>query len=157
MAVLRQIGVALELPFEILVGHFTASYSAAQAAILSAWRFFMGRRDFMADNYCQLIFNAWLEEAVSIGRVKAMGYFSDPMIMKAYQGGKWVGPAKGHIDPLKSIRADKEHLIIGTKTGAEITQEYTGGDYDSNIEIAKKEKQMRIDAGLEMPMNNGGM
>src|SRR5690606_23671598 len=34
MAVLRQIGVALEIPFELLIKHFTASYSAAQAAML---------------------------------------------------------------------------------------------------------------------------
>jgi lambda family phage portal protein len=37
MSVLRQIGVALEIPFEILVKHFTASYSAARAALLAMW------------------------------------------------------------------------------------------------------------------------
>jgi hypothetical protein len=31
LAVLRQIGVALGLPFEVLVKHFKASYSAARA------------------------------------------------------------------------------------------------------------------------------
>ena len=47
-AVLRQIGVALELPFEILIKHFTASYSAAQAALVEAWKFFSARRRWLA-------------------------------------------------------------------------------------------------------------
>jgi len=34
MAIMRQIGVGLEIPFEILIKHFTASYSAARAALL---------------------------------------------------------------------------------------------------------------------------
>ena len=35
-AILRQVGVALELPFEILTKHFQSSYSAARGAMWSA-------------------------------------------------------------------------------------------------------------------------
>ena len=47
-SVLRQIGVALEIPFEILIKHFTASYSAAQAALVEAWKAFSTRRKWMS-------------------------------------------------------------------------------------------------------------
>ena len=46
-AILRQVGVALEIPFEILVKHFTASYSAAQAALVEAWKFFCSEKIYL--------------------------------------------------------------------------------------------------------------
>ena len=53
VSILRQIGVGLQLPFEILIKHFTASYSAARAAMLEAWKFYKNRRTFIADGFCQ--------------------------------------------------------------------------------------------------------
>lgn len=101
-AVLRQIGVALELPFEVLIKHFTASYSAARAALIEAWRFFMARREWLAQNFCQLVYEAWLTEAVSLGRINAPGFIGgDPAIRSAYLACEWTGPAPGQIDPLK--------------------------------------------------------
>lgn len=44
-AMVRQIGMALEMPFEVLVAHFQSSYSAARAALLMAWKAFRRRRD----------------------------------------------------------------------------------------------------------------
>jgi len=55
-AILRQVGVALELPFEILIKHFTASYSAAQAALVEAWKFFSSRRSWLAIQLCQPVY-----------------------------------------------------------------------------------------------------
>ncbi|WP_061790678.1 phage portal protein, partial [Herbaspirillum rubrisubalbicans] len=63
MAILRQIGVNLELPFEVLIKHYTASYSAARAAMLDAWKFFRVRRAWLASNFCQPIYETWLAEA----------------------------------------------------------------------------------------------
>jgi hypothetical protein len=42
-AIVRQIGVALELPYEILIKHFTSTYSAARAAIPAESRAPRGR------------------------------------------------------------------------------------------------------------------
>jgi capsid protein len=52
-AFLRQVGVALELPFEVLIKHFTASYSAARSALLEAWKFYRTRRSWLAESFCQ--------------------------------------------------------------------------------------------------------
>ena len=107
---LRQVGVALELPFELLVKHFTASYSAARAALLDAWRFFRTRRDFMATYFCQPIYTAWMEEAVAIGRVDAPGFFDDPMLRRAYLGAEWMGDGPGSINPKDEAQAIKTRL-----------------------------------------------
>jgi len=102
LAILRQIGVSLELPFEVLVKHFTASYSAARAALLEAWKFFATRRYWLAVNFCQPVYEAWMEEAVSMGRISAPGFFDD--VRKAYLGTEWVGPAKGMMHDRRAGR-----------------------------------------------------
>ncbi len=115
-AVLRQIGANLEVPFEVLIKHFSSSYSAARAALLDAWRFFRARRDWMTTHFCQPIYETWLEEAVSIGRISAPGFFSDPLVRAAYCGGAWTGDGPGSIDPVKEIEAATKRVALGTST-----------------------------------------
>ena len=93
-AILRQVGVALEIPFEILIKHFTASYSAAQAALVEAWKFFSARRSWMADKFCQPVYELVIAEAVAKGLLHAPGFFADPIIRSAYLGSEWIGPVK---------------------------------------------------------------
>ena len=147
-AVLRQIGVALELPFEVLVKHFTASYSAARAALLEAWRFFRTRRQWLAENFCQVIYELWMDEAVALGRIKAPGYFSDPIIRKAYLGTEWIGPAPGQIDPGKEVDAAQKRVDGAFSTIEKETMELTGGDWESNMPQIRKERRMLKEAGM---------
>lgn len=148
-AVLRQVGVALELPFELLIGHFTASYSAARAAMLQAWKFFRMRRQWLAMYFCQPIYETWLRQAVADGRIVAPGFLRDPAVAAAYSGAEWIGPAQGQIDPKKENDADAIAEDRGWKTSAEITAEKTGGDWSRKHAQRAREVQMRRDAGLE--------
>ncbi len=147
-AILRQIGVALELPFEVLIKHFTASYSAARSALLEAWKFFNGRRQWLAQNFCQQIYEVWLYEAVASGRISAPGYFTNPLIRKAYATAEWVGPAQGQIDPVKEASAAGKRLELGLSTRAQETSAI-GGDWDANVAQIKKERKQMIDAGID--------
>jgi len=148
MAVLRQVGVALELPFEVLIKHFTASYSAARAALLEAWRFFRSRREWLAANFCQAVYENFMDEAVALGRIKAPGYFADPLLRKAYLGAEWIGPAPGQIDPNKEIDAAEKRVNLGVSTVEKETAELTGGDFERNIPQIKKERRLLKEAGL---------
>ncbi len=78
-SILRQIGVALELPFEILIKHFTRSYSAARASMLEAWRFFLTRRQWLATSFCQPIYTWVISEAVArISRAASCSTIAGP-------------------------------------------------------------------------------
>lgn len=147
MSILRQIGVALELPFEVLIKHFTASYSAARGALLEAWKYFVSERHWLAENFNQVVYEIWMYEAVSLGRIAAPGFISDPVIRKAYLGSEWIGPAKGQIDELKEVKAAKERVDMGTSNLSIETAEM-GRDWDKVHPQSAKEHNMRKDAGL---------
>ncbi len=148
-AIIRQIGAALELPFEVLVKHFTSSYSAARAALLDAWRFFRGRRDFVATYFCQVVYEAWLDEAVALGRVVAPGYFSDPAIRRAYAGAMWIGDGPGSLDPSKEVSAARERIEIGISTVAAESILHDGVGWEAKHRQRVKEHAMRRAAGLD--------
>lgn len=150
-AVARQIGVALELPFELLVKHFTASYSASRAALELAWAFFRGRRAWLAADFCQVVYEWFLEEAIALGRLSAPGFFDDPLIRQAYAGAEWIGPARMSIDPLKEANADKIDIELGTKTREQVCLERTGGQWEDKHRQAAREQAMRDADGLSAP------
>jgi len=151
-AILRQIGVALELPFEILIKHFTASYSAARSALLEAWKFFNSRRQWLALNFCQQIYEVWLYEAIASGRISAPGFFNNPLIRKAYSAAEWIGPAPGQIDPVKEVSAAEKRLALTLTTRAQEVAAI-GGDWDSVIAQVKKERTQMQAAGINPDVN----
>lgn len=148
-AICRQIGSALEIPYELLLKHFQASYSASRAALLEAWKMFRMRRTWLASDFCQPIYDEWLAEAVAKGRIYAPGFFDDPIIRKAYSGAEWNGPTQGQLDPVKEVDAATKRVEQGFSTKAKETVELTGGDFYKNVrQRIKEEKSM-----LEIPTN----
>lgn len=148
VAIVRQIGLSLEIPYEVLVKHFTASYSAARAALLEAWKFFMGRRQWLAESFCQPIYEAWLEEAIANDRIPAPGYLSDPLIREAYCRADWIGPAKGMINEKDEVEAAVLRIEHRLSTLDRETAELTGGDWEANLRQQQKEQRMLSAAGL---------
>lgn len=150
-SLLQQVGVALEIPFEVLIGHFSASYSASRAALLEAWRFFKGRRKWLADNFCQLVYENFLWEAIAIGRISAPGFFNDPLMRKAYCGALWIGDAPSQIDPEKEVNAAEKRLELALTTLDEETTNLTGGDFETNYPRIEKEREMLKKIGMWPP------
>jgi lambda family phage portal protein len=148
-SILRQIGLALSIPFEVLIKHYTASYSAARAAIIDAWQFFFNRRNWLAMVFCQPVFEAWFDEAVAAGRIDAPGFFADAALRRAYLRAEWIGDAQPSIDPEKEANAAKTRLEIGVSTRADETLQLTGKIWDDQHAQQVVEKQKRIADGLE--------
>lgn len=129
-AILRQVGVRLGLPFEILVLHFTASYSAARAALLQAWAFFRMRRAWLAESLCQPTYELVLRNAILRGRIVAPGFLTDPAIRAAWCAARWTGPSPGQLDPLKEVNAAEKRLALRLSTRTRETAELTGDDWE---------------------------
>lgn len=135
----KYIGAALEIPSELLLKQFGASYSASKAALEEAWKAFKMRRAWLIDDFCKPIYEIWLTEAIAKGRIKAPGFYLDASIREAWCKCAWNGPAQGMLDPLKEIKAAKGRVDLGVSTREIETMEMNGGNFDDNAAQLKHE------------------
>lgn len=113
-AVDQRIGAGLNVPRELLLKDFTKSnYSAARAAMGEAWRFFLGRRAWLSDNWAQPVYELWLEEAVMRGEIEAPNFYQNK---EAYCAAKWIGPGRGYVDVVKEGKGAELRMDIGLST-----------------------------------------
>lgn len=150
-SILMQIGMALGIPYEVLTLRFQSSYSAARGALLQAWKFFMGWRDWLATNFCQPVYELWLADEVAEGRIAAPGFFADPLVRAAWCGCQWVGDGPGSIDPGKEVAAAKERVELGISTLQAESILHDGVDWETKHAQQVKEAQRRKEAGFAVP------
>ncbi len=141
-AVIKQVGAALELPFDVLIKEFNSSYSAAKGALEEAWEVFKMRRSWFVNDFCQPIYEVWLAEAVATGRISAPGFFNDPLVRAAWCGARWDGPAQTHLDPVKEANANAIVVANGWKTNEQVTREFYGENYEENVQALAAEKEL---------------
>jgi len=147
-SVLKQIGAALNIPYEVLMKHFSSSYSASRAALLEAWKMFRTRRSWFTEKFTQPIYEAVLTEAVLLGHIKAPGFLEDPMIRKAYCRASWNGPSQGQLNPVQETKAALMRVQEGFSTRTKESAEMNGTDFDQNIKRAKSETVQMKESGL---------
>lgn len=144
----RQIGMAIGIPYEVLVMHYQSSYSAARGALLMAWRFFMGWRDWMATNLCQPVYELWLADEIAEGRIAAPGFFADEVRRHAWCGALWVGDGPGSIDPGKEVVAAEKRVALGISTLQSESILHDGVDWETKHRQQVKEAKARGAAGM---------
>lgn len=149
---IKQIGAAIGVPYEVIMKNFTSSYSASRAAMLQAWEEFKLRRTWFARDFCQPVYEAWLTEAIAIGRLDAPGFFDDPAIRAAWCHADWYGPTMSILDPVKDITGSALRVQYGLSTREREAAEMTGTDFEENLDQLAWEKE-RIEA-LGLPMGN---
>lgn len=140
--IIKMSGASLELPYDVLMKEFNSSYSAAKGALEEAWEAFKMRRSWFIADFCQPIYEIWLAEAVATGRIKAPGFFGNPLIREAWCGAQWDGPAQTHLDPTKEAQANEMLVSHGWKTNEQITREFYGGDWAKNIATLSAEGKL---------------
>lgn len=143
----KLIGAALEIPYDVLIKEYNSSYSAARGALQDAFEAFKMRRAWFVADFCQPVYEVWLSEAVARGRIKAPGFFEDPLVRAAWCGARWIGPVQASLDPLKEVKAAVLQTQKGFKTHEQVTREMGGGDWYANAEQLAEENQKLAEAG----------
>ena len=145
---IKQVGAALNQPYEVLMKNFNSSYSASRAAMLQAWEEYKLRRKWFARDFCQPIYEVWLMEAVANGRIEAPGFFDDPLIRKAWCNADWFGPTMSILDPVKDMNGSNLRVQNGVSTREREAAEMTGTDLEENIAQLAFEKQLMEKYGM---------
>jgi lambda family phage portal protein len=149
LAMCRQMGSALEIPYEQLVNSFQASYSASRAALLNAWRSVRTRRGWFVEQFDQPVYAQVIREAIAAGLLIAPGFFDDPLAQAAWLGCEWTGPTMPEIDPEKAARAAKLRVEEEFSTRDREAAELNGTDWAENHAQRVTEETARRRDGLD--------
>jgi lambda family phage portal protein len=148
LSVLRHIAAGLNMPYELLLKDFSrTNYSSARAALLEAWRFFVGRRKWLCDYWATPVYELWLEEAISLGLVVAPGFYQNRY---AYCRCKWIGPGRGWVDPVKEGQAAQIRMEINVSTLEDECAEQ-GKDWEEVLEQKATELARMKELGIPVP------
>jgi lambda family phage portal protein len=140
-ALCEQIGAALEVPADLLLKAFNASYSASRGALLEAWKAFRMRRTWLTNDFCRPVYEIWMTEAVALGRIHAPGFFTDPILRQAYLESEWIGPSAGQLDPTKEVQAAVTAIEHGLTTREAEAIKLNGSKYSANVATLQSENE----------------
>jgi lambda family phage portal protein len=143
----RQMGAGVNLPYELLLKDFSkTNYSSARAALLEAWRFFLGRRNWLTTYWASPVYTLWLEEAVNRGLIEAPGFYEN---RTSYCRAKWIGAGRGWIDPVKEAQAAQLRMDAMVSTLEDECAEQ-GKDWEEILEQRAREQQRIRELGIEV-------
>lgn len=148
-------GMGLGIPREVLLKQFNSSYSASKAALLDAWVHFRSERMWAGLSFCQPIVETWMAEAVYIGRIKAPGFFSDPLMRWAYTRAAWPGDSMGSINPKDEVAAYTAAIDGRLMTRERAEWELGGTDWNATFDQKLAEHQRLLKHNL-LPVPKAG-
>ena len=140
--VTRSISASLGIPFESLTKDFSkTNYSSARAALNEAWKVYNYYRKWFSRLYCQPVWEMVIEESYLRGMIKlpksAPNFYEQ---RKLWCNADWIGPSRGHIDPVKEINATILKLDNNLMTYREAWAEL-GGDFEDSYGQMRTEKE----------------
>lgn len=152
MTFLRSIAAGLGIMYEQLTGDWSqVNYSAARFAFIDIWRGIQKDRARVAMMFATPCLLAVLEDAVDSGLVQlpdnCPGLYE---ATAAHLRVKWIGPARGWVDPVKEPAGALMQMALGATTGEDIAADQ-GGDLDTIIPTLADEAKRWRAAGLMPP------
>lgn len=149
-SILREIGGALGIGSEMILGFYASSYTAARAAFLDAYAGFKVDVANLVSDFCDPVKNTVLLNAVLRRKLDLPGYLDSPDTRELWEDGIWVSPAPGQLDPVKETQAYKmkvEERFLSRRTAA---QKLEGEDLEQVIIETAEEEAWERDAGIVM-------
>lgn len=146
----KNIAASKNMPLSVVDLAFNGSYSGARGELLMFWMSVNRFRENHGYDFEDDVYQMWFIGEVARGRIDAPGSNTSKEMFLAYTNAQWIGNQRPDIDPLKSVNAHILEQKYGYKTGAEITAERTGGDYNENLEKIKSELDRVAEANEPM-------
>jgi lambda family phage portal protein len=154
--ILRTIGAALGLPYELTVKDFSkTNYSSARAALLEARKYFRTRQWRLARQFCQPVYEQVIEEAFLLGMLPGIPDAAFMGDRRSWTRVRWVMPGWDWLDPLKEVQASKEAMAAGLSTQADENAS-RGLDWQATNEQQQREATDRKNRGLPTIWESSG-
>lgn len=152
-AMLRNVSAATGLsPQQITQNYADANYSSMRAAMIEAWKTFDRKRANFTIGFCHQVAIAWLEESLDLDDYPMPNGAVPDFIeaRQAYGFARWIGPARGWVDPV----AEKQGAWLGLKMGVgslEALAAEQGEDLEEILDAQQMEIRMYEDREMTPP------
>jgi lambda family phage portal protein len=149
---MREVARCAGVTYETATGDFRgATYSSVRMAGSEMWNIVRQRRENLIVPFCQMVYEAWMDEQVATGRVQVPGGYEGFLAMRdAYCRAFWNGPVKPQADDLKTAKAFEALKAIGVATYQHIGGEY-GVDWKDVFDQQAREREYALALGLPDP------
>lgn len=132
---LRSIASGLGIAYEqIAMDWSQVNYSSARAALIEVWRGIMKARSMVAMQFATPLLLAVVEDALDAGLLEAPanapGLYEAPA---AWLRGRWIGPARGWVDPVKEPMGALMQIAGGLNNYDDAAGDQ-GLDFDVNLD-----------------------
>lgn len=138
----KMIGAALNLPYEVLMKTFQSSYSATKGAQNEARKFFSVEKMWISNRWCKPFYEEWLTERVISGAIVAPGFLTDVRIRRAYMKAEWIGETTGSVDLGSELDASEKMIRLGYSTPQKEAAQFTGQDWEENQKRLKEQREL---------------
>ena len=125
------------------------NYSSARAALNEVWRGISTKFAAFVEQVVTPIHLAWADEAFDSGYLKepegAPKFWDAPA---AYLRGRWIGPPRGYVDPVKEMEASSLRVegLVSTIRDENADQ---GRDYEETLDQIEAENEMLEERGID--------
>lgn len=148
---LRNIASGMGISYEQLSRDWSqTNYSSGRLALIEVWRSYHADREKFANSFATPVYALFLEEIMNKGLVPMpadVDFWDNPT---AFSGCKWIGPARGWVDPTKEAQAAQIRMENGLSTLEDECAEQ-GKDWEDVIEQRARERQAWAEHGLPDP------
>ncbi len=128
-----------------------SSWSSARAGIVKAEKTYNRRCDEFDQNTATPVLATWLEEPFERGELPLPRNAPSYLEMRtAYARGRWLGAARGWVDPV----AERQGVVLGLDAGLSTMEEECakqGMDWEENLEQRAIEYHRMVKLGLPRP------
>ncbi|HEX7853864.1 MAG TPA: phage portal protein [Sphingobium sp.] len=149
---LRAVSVCLGTSAEEVHNDYSdSSWSSARAGIVQSEKTYSRRCDDFDLNTATPVLATWLEEPFERGELPLPRNAPSYLEMRtAYSRGRWLGAARGWVDPV----AEREGVILGLESGLSTMEDECarqGMDWEENLEQRSIEAKRMQELGLPRP------
>ena len=141
-------GMGLEMPYEILMRHYSSSYSASRGARIDWEKVAKIDRSWFNRKWNQEIYQTFLWHLVVMGVIDLPGFLDDQFVREAWCSAVWTGDAAGLLDPSKEVDAAIKKIKEGLSTRTHEAAALSGMDYEHILQIIASEEQMAREKGV---------
>jgi lambda family phage portal protein len=149
---LRSVAAALGVSAEQVTQDYSeTNYSSARAAIVEAEKTYKRRCAEFDLNSATPVYAGWLHEAMDNGELPLPRNAPDFLDARnAYARCRWLGPARGWVDPV----AERQGAVLGMDAGFDTLESICaeqGADWEENLDQRAREMRRFLELGLPLP------